>query len=353
MKKNYYHSIDLVKIMCAVMIVCIHTSPLASYDSHVNSFLVNCICRVAVPFFFISSGFLLFKRAGVNPVNGSTVKNYLKRILVLYLFWSAVYFPITAVEMYRCHDPKAAGLIFLNWLKNMIFTAGYGFLWYLPATIAAVAVVGLLLKKGVSVNKIIAAGLVLFLIGLCGQTYYGLVSGIPFPQGVKNFFAGFYDIIGTTRNGIFEGIIFVALGARLSQKEHFGKLKYSFLMLVISFALLSVEFITVSKMGWRLEYDMYLFLIPCAYYLLKCALCLEGKLKSLETAKWAELLRPYSSLIYFTHMIFVDGYCFLTPYKYTNSLIMFAIGILPTLLLSTAILLVSRTKTFGFVKKLY
>lgn len=52
-------------------------------------------------------------------------------------------------------------------------------------------------------------------------------------------------------------------------------------------------------------------------------------------------------------MIFVDGYCFLTPYKYTNSLIMFAIGILPTLLLSTAILLVSRTKTFGFVKKLY
>ncbi len=335
------------------MIVCIHTSPLASYDSRVNSFFVNCICRVAVPFFFISSGFLLFKRAGVSYVNGKTVKDYLKRILVLYLFWSAVYFPITAAQMYWSHDLKTAGMILLNWLKNMIFTAGYGFLWYLPATIAAVAVVGLLLKKNVSVNKIIVTGFILYLIGLSGQTYYGLVSGIPFPQEVKNFFSGFYDIIGTTRNGIFEGIIFIALGARLSQKEHFGKFKDSFLMLIFSFALLSGEFVMVSKLGWRLEYDMYLFLIPCAYYLLKCALSLEGKLKGLETAKWAELLRPYSSLIYFTHMIFVDGYCFLTPYKYTNSLIMFAIGIIPTLVLSTIIYLVSKTKPFGFVKKLY
>lgn len=353
MKKDYYRSVDLLKIICSVMIVCIHTSPLASYDGRVNSFFVNCICRVAVPFFFISSGFLLFKRAGVSPVNGSTVKNYLKRILVLYLFWSAVYFPITAVEMYRCHDPEVAGLIFLNWLKNMIFTAGYGFLWYLPATIVAVAVVGFLLKKGVSVNKIIAAGLVLFLIGLCGQTYYGLVKEIPFPETVKGFFSGFYDIIGTTRNGIFEGIVFIALGAGLSQKENYGKITSSFLMLVLSFGLLSGEFAVVSKMGWRLEYDMYFFLIPCAYYLLKCALCIEDRFKVLDGVKWAGLLRPYSSLIYFTHMIFVDGYCFLTPYKYTNSLIMFAIGIVPTVILSSVIILVSKTKPFAFVKKLY
>lgn len=76
-------------------------------------------------------------------------------------------------------------------------------------------------------------------------------------------------------------------------------------MLVLSFALLSVEFITVSKMGWRLEYDMYLFLIPCAYYLLKCALCLEGKLKSLETAKWGRA----SPSIQLTHIFYPYDFC--------------------------------------------
>ena len=47
-------------------------------------------------------------------------------------FWSAVYFPFTAARIYRNRGTGAALSIFLDWLKNMVFSAGYGFLWYLP-----------------------------------------------------------------------------------------------------------------------------------------------------------------------------------------------------------------------------
>ena len=60
--KTEYNSIDLFKFIMALCVVAIHTNPMANcsnvFLNRVYENTVNC----AVPFFFLSSGYLLAKR---------------------------------------------------------------------------------------------------------------------------------------------------------------------------------------------------------------------------------------------------------------------------------------------------
>ena len=150
MEKEYYGGIDVIKFFCALAVVVIHTEPFADICGILNSVTVNSVCRVAVPFFFMSSGFLLFGNPEARSPLSPPVKKYVKRILFMYLVWSTVYFPFTALEMCRSESVDAAFGVLLGYIKNMIFSAGYGFLWYLPATAVAVLLVSFFLSKKVN-----------------------------------------------------------------------------------------------------------------------------------------------------------------------------------------------------------
>ena len=75
-----YNSLDLLKILLSVLVVCIHTFPLQSYSRIVNAFLVNELSRIAVPLFFIISGFFYSK----NPGGGILRKYFLYTLSGVY-----------------------------------------------------------------------------------------------------------------------------------------------------------------------------------------------------------------------------------------------------------------------------
>lgn len=56
--KNYC-GIDLIKFFMAIIVVAIHTHPLEHCSNEILIRIYNSIVSSAVPFFFISSGFLL------------------------------------------------------------------------------------------------------------------------------------------------------------------------------------------------------------------------------------------------------------------------------------------------------
>ncbi len=348
MKKQYYCSIDVAKVICAILIVFIHTEPFSSVNARLNSITVNYLCRIAVPFFFISSGFLLFSKMDLSEIRFDLIRKYVVRILKLYLFWSIVYFSFTAAQMYWTHDSGRAWQIFVNWLKNMVFSSGYGFLWYLPATIVAVLLVSLLLKCKIPLKGVIAACFVLYLIGLCGQSYYGLAKLLPISPGIREAIRSVYRVITTTRNGVFEGALFIALGAQIAHTDKKKRFSVNVVGLIISYVLLFLEVMLVSKMEWRLEYDMYLFLIPCAYYTMKVVLGFQKPLPQ----RLCKVLRSYSSLIYLTHMLTADFISLFCRVK-LHSLAFFGAVFVSTLLISTVIYLLSQTKHFDFLKNIY
>ena len=60
MKKVNYFAIDIAKYISALLVVCIHTFPLLDVSEPANTFLIQAVCRIAVPFFFAVSSFLFF-----------------------------------------------------------------------------------------------------------------------------------------------------------------------------------------------------------------------------------------------------------------------------------------------------
>ena len=73
--------IDIAKFLCAILVVAIHTHPL-QYGTTLDYYF-NCFCRIAVPFFFVSSSYFYYTKGG------QIVKS-LRRLLILYMCWFVV-----------------------------------------------------------------------------------------------------------------------------------------------------------------------------------------------------------------------------------------------------------------------
>ena len=61
-KNKSYAGIDFFRVIAALLIISIHTSPLASFSQMGDFILTRIVARVAVPFFFMTSGFFLISR---------------------------------------------------------------------------------------------------------------------------------------------------------------------------------------------------------------------------------------------------------------------------------------------------
>ena len=78
MKREEYYSIDLFKFIFALVIVSIHTRLFESVSGVINWYWLNTICNLAVPFFFVTSGFLFYNRyiegGGKQDIFNNTLK---------------------------------------------------------------------------------------------------------------------------------------------------------------------------------------------------------------------------------------------------------------------------------------
>ena len=80
--------LDRFRLAAAVLVVCIHTSPLATDPPLGDLWLTRILARVAVPFFLMVSGACLARQ------NWRTLGRFWKRTLVLYLCAAAAYLPL-------------------------------------------------------------------------------------------------------------------------------------------------------------------------------------------------------------------------------------------------------------------
>lgn len=137
-KKNYiekeYKSIDIMKFIAAIMVVCIHTLPFQSINPVVDNIFVGIFCRIAVPFFFISSSFLLFMKFNEDKYqNRKVIIKYIKNIVKVYILWSIVYLIL---------DNILGRKINLIEIIDKLFTTGFALqMWYFPAIIIAISIV--------------------------------------------------------------------------------------------------------------------------------------------------------------------------------------------------------------------
>ena len=90
-EKVNYNAMDVAKFLSAVLLVCAHT---ASERVSLPRVLDLCcsLYIVTVPFFFIASSFLFFKKLDTqaNEERTTSYKKYTARIWEMYFAWSLI-----------------------------------------------------------------------------------------------------------------------------------------------------------------------------------------------------------------------------------------------------------------------
>lgn len=131
MNKNYT-GIDYFRFIAALLIIAIHTSPLGSFSETGDFMLTRIIARVAVPFFFMTSGFFLISR---YTCNAEKLGAFIKKTTLIYGVAILLYIPINVYNGYFKMDNLLPNII-----KDIVFDGTLYHLWYLPASIIGAAI---------------------------------------------------------------------------------------------------------------------------------------------------------------------------------------------------------------------
>lgn len=169
--KDRNRSIDLFRYICAILVVIIHTNPVADIYRPLGAAICQVPTRVAVPFFFLVSGYYYIKALW----NGKKVFfSYIIRILKTYTLWSIVYFIINFAA-WGSQTP----IDFISKCFVSFFVDGsYYHFWFFPALIVAVCLTTVIYKLKLQ-RFVLPLSVALYIIGCLGSSYYSIGVRIP------------------------------------------------------------------------------------------------------------------------------------------------------------------------------
>lgn len=263
--------IEYFRLAAAFLVVAIHCSPLTTYSETADFILTRAVARVAVPFFFMVTGFFVLGRP-------EKLRRFLKRTALLYLACILLYLPL------NLYSGALSGLTPVGALRELLFEGTFYHLWYFPAVLLGAAIASLLMRTRAGLG--IAAAL--YVLGLLGDSYWGLISGVPWLSDVYEVIFG---LAGYTRSGLFFAPLFLLLGARLRGSEASGKGEAAGLGAAL--ALVLCEALLLRHLGWQRHDSMYVFLPAVMYFLFSLLLAPRG-----AAPGW---LSPFSILVYVLH----------------------------------------------------
>jgi len=280
-----YRGIDYFRFIAALLIIAIHTSPLSSYSETGDFILTRIIARVAVPFFFMTSGFFLISR---YQYNGDKLLSFVKKTALIYGVSILIYIPLNIYSGYFRMDN-----LLPNMIKDIVFDGTVYHLWYLPASIIG-AILSFYIVKKFGYGKALIITAVLYVIGLFGDSYYGVLEQIPLLKGIYN---SIFEVSNYTRNGLFFAPIFFVFGGMITDKSIRLSLERSLIGFGVSFLAMFGEGMLLHTFNLQRHDSMYVFLLPCMFFLFHALTFWKGK-RSVN-------LRTSALVIYIIHPMII------------------------------------------------
>ena len=210
-KRIQYKSLDLFKFFFAIVVVMIHTRVFNDIQEGFNNIFMKSFCNIAVPFFFVTSGFLLSEKtksmAGEERKNA--VKKYVLHILKMYFVWAILWIPWKVLYYISVGH---FGLEDLTVYLQEIFIKGNAgdALWYLHALFFSVLILYALRSK-IGIGLITVISLLFYLFGVLIMSWGILLRGAPIDLFVKYMNKGDCWLI--------LGMPFVSMGMYISEKR--------------------------------------------------------------------------------------------------------------------------------------
>lgn len=292
-----YKGIDVLKFIMALFVVVLHTHPLYQVSGVMNFLTADVIARVAVPFFFTATGFLLEKQIGGNGADAKDViRGYIRKILGLYCIWTMIYLPVIIYDkILDSDDTLIRGVLTI--VRDFIFVGSYAHLWYLPAVAVGIAMV-YFLRKHLGEHKTAVFLMILFLAGLLTQSYFGLLTtAVGADDILWKIMKAVKKVMVTCRNGVFFGSIFIYMGTWIARCNITIKRWKAVIGLTISLLIFIMEAACLWEARYVRESDMYIMLIPSVFFLMMLA-------KQTSVRGDTTFIRKMSMNIYYVHMYF-------------------------------------------------
>lgn len=321
--------IDVARVVCSVLVICIHTKPWLDTNFYLGYFLSDVLARLAVPLFFMFAGYFLYKRLRYEVHPEAYFKKYLKNLIRVYLVWSLIYLPFDIYMLLKMGKTWQGAC--LSYLHSLFIEGGHYHLWYFPALIYSVSIVYVFFIKG-KIRMLRLPAVILFVIGLIAESYGGWFMGISAYAKVTYI----VNILGTSRSALFFGLPFVMLG--ICQHEYVIRLKKKTLVYG-AFVTLSLMTLESLFLHWRWNgegYNLFVFLPLTAIMIFTIIIKTPVNLPHMNFMD-SKYLRDISLLIYCFHMwplIFIDKFL---PDSFSN-FYHFAICAFSTIILSLLIL---------------
>lgn len=293
-RKNYA-CIDLFRLIASILVVIIHCAD--NYNDTSAVFISATVSQLAVPFFFIVSGY--FFKGGLDRSNDKKEYfcKYVKHTFLLYIFWAVVSLPYTVGTYIEIYGKSVSIIEFVLILLRRIFFAGSNVYWYILAM--AESAVAIYFIDKFKLKKVL---ILLIVVGLSLNVIY---NSVPFLGEVSPAFALinklFYTVFSWSNNFIMCGIPFMGIGYLFAIKTPQIKVYACYIILFLAtvlnmidynlFRLTGIEYFKSNKIG--------VFFIVQAIMFFLIALKTDLKIKYDVQI----VLRELSSAIYFLHFI--------------------------------------------------
>ncbi|MBB6671919.1 acyltransferase [Cohnella nanjingensis] len=291
-KRANYGGLDWLKLIAALLVVANHTSPLTSVSPDADFLLSGILSRIAVPIFFMTSGFFYFRKLNGDPrVDREAMYGYLRKIGKLYAVALLLYVPLNLYTGYFTEDFSAYSL-----MKDLVFDGTFYHLWYLPALLIGILLTTWLYRTLPLPAMLAAAGL-LYVVGLLGDSYYGLFKA---NEAFSQLYAGLFKAFDYTRNGLFYAPIYLALGAWAAKRPQPERRPLANAgLFLVSLALMLTEGMLLNLAGMPRHDSMYIFALPAAYFLFRWALQWKGRSGRTfrEWRVWIYILHPIAIVL--------------------------------------------------------
>ena len=306
--------------------------------------------RAAVPLFFILSSYHLFSRlhTAKQDEKRGILWRFIKRNLCFYLFWFIVLAPIT----FYCAHFFDGGIVkgILSLLQHTLFASTFFSSWFIAALVIGTIIV-YYASAVIHWKGLLAAALVIYALVCFRSSYWHFVPKgsflIPAAKAYVRVFTEPYKSFPAA-------ILWIVIGKMFAEsKIELSKVK-SFLLLALGMVLLYAEWLVVKKTGGEARNDCYFMLLPFCVGVFSVIKLFESKSFAHDTRN----IRKASAITYASHGSIATVISAITNSlfhvnAYNHAVFLFIITAFLSILLSAALILLSRRKFFAFLKYAY
>lgn len=331
-----FDAIDFCKFIFSIAVIALHTNFLGNYNENISFFIISIWCRLAVPFFFAVTGFLLcLKLIAKKEQSAETIKKQCYRMTLLWALWSGIKF-IHCILRGIIKQENIINIV-KEYIKNIIILQD-GNLWYIQILILSLPLFYLFYKN----NKTV----VFFVLSLILYETRVVFSYLSL------FESSFTPLYNMLENTIFffdfwRSCVFISVGtmvaikyANINKDKIFNQKEKIWLIVAIPIFLLEILSIIIYSKDRNIA---YFALFPLIIYCFLCFL-VDSKVKINK----ARLFRELSILMYVSHYL-VRSVCH--PLHNISSLLYFFATLVLTVLFSYSIIVLS--KQYKVLKYLY